>query len=53
LEAQGNRSGRNADFEAALLDYEYVLSWGQIYSFPFLEEAQRSYDAILERLGER
>jgi tetratricopeptide (TPR) repeat protein len=52
-EAQATRTGRNADFEAALLDFEYVLSWGQIFPYPFLAEAQASYDAILERLGER
>lgn len=52
-EAQANRLGRTADFQAALLDYEYVLTWGQIFPFPFMEEAQASYDAIIERLGER
>lgn len=52
-EAQATRLGRNADFQSALLDYEYVLTWGQIYAYPYLADAQASYDAIIERLGER
>lgn len=54
LEAQARRTGRTADFQAALEDYEFVLTWGQFYSFPFIEDAQERYDDIIrDALGQR
>jgi tetratricopeptide (TPR) repeat protein len=51
IRAQINQ-GRG-DLAAALNDYEYVLTWGQIFPYPFLTEAQARYDEVLERLGRR
>jgi tetratricopeptide (TPR) repeat protein len=46
LEAQG-------DINNALLDYEFVLTWGQIYPYPFLADAQERYDNLIGRLSSR
>ncbi len=39
LEAQGNRA-------EALREYDWVLTWGQIYSYDFLEEARERYQKL-------
>ncbi|MDQ7036297.1 MAG: hypothetical protein Q9P01_16130 [Anaerolineae bacterium] len=51
IRAQINQEQR--DLSSALNDYEFVLTWGQVYSYPFIEEAQAGYDEILLRLGRR
>lgn len=42
LQGQGNS-------EEAILDFEYIVTWGQYYNFPFYEDARTAYD----RLGGR
>lgn len=51
IRAQINQGRR--DWAAALNDYEFVLTWGQVYPYPFIEEAQARYDEVLEQLGRR
>ena len=36
--------------ELALLDYEYVLTWGQIYPYDFLDDAQTRYNRVSQGL---
>lgn len=45
LDADGNQ-------EEAILDFEYIVTWGQYYSFPFFDEARDAYDR-LARQGQR
>ena len=44
LEGQG-------ELEQALLDFEYIVTWGQYYNFPFYEDALENYQATLGRIG--
>ncbi len=46
LEGQGSISD-------ALLDYEFIVTWGQYYNFPFFADAQERYEDIIRRLGRR
>lgn len=46
LEGQGSLSD-------ALLDYEFIVTWGQYYDFPFFTDAQERYEDIIRRLGRR
>jgi tetratricopeptide (TPR) repeat protein len=41
------------ELDNALVDYEFVLTWGLVYPYPFRDEAQARYDEVLERLGQR
>jgi tetratricopeptide (TPR) repeat protein len=41
------------ELDNALVDYEFVLTWGLVYPYPFRNEAQARYDEVLERLGRR
>lgn len=40
------------DLEAARADYEWVLTWGQVYNFSFLEAAQARYQALTDQLSD-
>jgi tetratricopeptide (TPR) repeat protein len=37
---------RRGDLDSALVDYEYVLTWGQIYPYPFFQNVLDRYQAI-------
>ena len=41
------------ELDAALADYEFVLTWGLVYPYPFIEEAQARYAEVLEDAGQR
>ncbi len=38
--------------EAARADYEWVLTWGQIYPYPFIEDALERYQALTAQANE-
>ena len=44
LEGQG-------ELQQALLDFEYIVTWGQYYNFPFFDEALQNYEQTLGRIG--
>ncbi|GAB5492847.1 MAG: hypothetical protein Phog2KO_30620 [Phototrophicaceae bacterium] len=46
LEGQGSISD-------ALVDYEFIVTWGQYYNFPFYADALERYEDIISRLGRR
>lgn len=46
LEGQGSLSD-------ALVDYEFIVTWGQYYDFPFYADALERYEDIIRRLGRR
>lgn len=52
-QARAAQTGASADYEAALREYEWLLTIGQVVPYPFLEDAQMRYDEIVTRLGGR
>ncbi len=50
---RATQTGSTVDYEAALQEYELLLTLGQVVDYPFLEAAAEQYAAILERLGGR
>ncbi len=46
LDAQGS-------LEEALLDYEFLVTWGQYFNFPFYEEVLSRYEIAVNRVGIR
>ena len=36
------------DYEAARSEYEFVIAWGEIFPYPFLEDAQEHYDEVVD-----
>lgn len=50
-EAHAAQTGRSSDWQAALADYERVLSYGSLYDYAFLPDAQARYEALRQRLG--
>ncbi|MGJ3237309.1 MAG: tetratricopeptide repeat protein [Anaerolineae bacterium] len=45
-EAQGDR-------QRALLDYEYLVTWGQYLPMPFFDDAQTRYETLVRQVGLR
>lgn len=40
-----------ANYEDARQAYEFVLAWGQIFPYPFLEDTQDRYDEVVELIN--
>jgi tetratricopeptide (TPR) repeat protein len=36
------------DYEAARNEYEFIIAWGQIFPYPFLEDSQERYDEVVD-----
>lgn len=52
-QARAVQTGATADFEAALREYEWLLTLGQVVPYPFLDDVQMRYEEIVTRLGGR
>lgn len=39
------------DYVAARNEYEFVIAWGEIYPYPFLEDAQENYEEVLDLIA--
>lgn len=37
-------------YQAAQREYDFVLSWGVVYRYPFLEEAEQRYDVVTDEI---
>lgn len=46
-----NRANANADLERALRDYEFILTWSEVYPYPFLQDVRERYEALRTRLA--
>lgn len=36
------------DYESARDEYEFIIAWGQIFPYPFLEDSQERYDEMVD-----
>jgi tetratricopeptide (TPR) repeat protein len=46
-----NRANANADLERALRDYEFILTWSEVYPYPFLQDVRERYETLRTRLA--